>query len=144
MRKLLFTIITIALFLSHAIAYDFQIAGTSGWTKTPYAAIEGKELVIAAKGKIKHSFISGWHGPSGNSAAFCTGCRYTTKCNVAALIMKIGENGKIYCVDPIISGKAPASGPIYFAINDMPLNDNEGSFIIKLEGPGVTLGGSHF
>lgn len=87
--------------------------------------------------------MSGWHGPAGNASAFCANCRITRRCNVAALIMKIG-NSKPYCVDPIISGNAPASGAIYFAINDMPLNDNDGSFQIKLVGPGVTLGGSTF
>jgi len=123
--------------------YTYSISGTSGWIKSPYNAISGKELVIAARGSVKHSWMSGWHGPGGNSAAFCSDCRLTRRCNVAALIMRIG-NSKIYCIDPLISGPAPASGAIYFAINDVPLNDNDGSFTIKLSGPGVSIGGSRF
>lgn len=57
--------------------------------------------------------------------------------------MTIWSN-KSYCVDPVISGNAPASGAIYFAINDIPLNDNDGSFIITLSEHGITLGGSTF
>ena len=129
---------------AQAEAYDYSIAGSSSWTKTPYNAVQGKELVIAATGEVKHSWMSGWHGPGGNSSAFCADCRVTRKCNVAALIMRIGERGDPYCVDPFLSGAAPASGAIYFSINDFPLNDNEGSFDIKLEGPGVSLGGSTF
>lgn len=130
-------------FTVNAGDYDFQIGGDQHWTKSPYRAIEGQELAIVAQGSVKHSLISGWYGPDGNSGALCGNCRITSNCAVAALIMKIG-NSKAYCVGTLLSGAAPASGDIYFAINDVPPNDNEGNFSIKLTGPGVTLGGNTF
>lgn len=128
---------------AHTQEYEFYIPGTYGWTKTPYNAVKGQQLIIAATGSVSHSFMSGFHGPQGNSNAFCRDCRMVAHCNVAGLIMRIG-NGRAFCVDPILRGSAPASGPIYFAINDAPLHDNSGGFRIILSGPGVTIGGSTF
>ncbi len=123
---------------------DYSISGTSTWTKTVFRAVKGEEIRIVARGSVKHSWMSGWHGPDGNPSPFCSGCVITSKCNVAELIMRIGKTGKIYCVGSLLRGKAPADGDIYFAINDTPLGDNEGGFEIMLRGPGIDLGGRTF
>ncbi len=116
---------------------DVTLDGKSGWVKTSFQVTEGKEITIQAKGRVRHSWMSGWHGPKGNPSPFCNSCRTSSRCNVAALIVKFGRDGKVHCVEEKISGKAPASGFVYFAVNDHPLNDNEGEFNIILHGPGV-------
>ncbi len=81
------------------------VDGKSGWKKTAYRATEGKEFTAIARGRVRHSWMSGWHGPEGNPSPFCKSCRITTRCNVAALIMKVGRDGKVYCVEKRIPEK---------------------------------------
>lgn len=143
-RFLFVTFFSIGTFSVQAQEYDWQISGTSGWTKSPYTARAGAEIIIAAFGQVQHSWISGWHGPDGNSSAFCQNCKLESSCNVAALLVRFGQSDKVYCVGNLISGPSPASGSIYFAINDSVLSDNQGSFSIKIGGPGVSVGGGSF
>ena len=125
--------------------FNYYLSGSSSWVKTPYRAISGKHMILIAKGSVKHSWMSGWHTPDGNPNSFCgNACKLTSKCSVAALIMKIGKRGKVYCVGTLLSGKAPTSGDIYFAVNDIPPSDNEGGFDIILSGTGITIGGNTF
>ena len=129
---------------AYAEEYEWYVRGSSLWTKSPFNAITGEDIGIAATGSVSHSWMSGYHGPDGNSGAFCQDCRLTYDCNVAALLVRIGASGRVYCVGSLIQGKAPASGPIYFAINDVPPNDNQGGFDIFLSGPGISPSGGSF
>lgn len=116
---------------------------TSGWMGSGVCFERGDTLTIIASGSILHSSWDGeYHGPEGNPNSFCgSGCKpYANKCNVAALVAKIGSSNA-RCVGSAISGKIHESGELKFAINDTPVSDNKGSFDVIIKG-GHLCGGS--
>ncbi len=115
---------------------------TSGWMGSGVCFNQGDKLTIAVSGSILHSSWDGkYHGADGNPSSFCGNrCKpYSNRCNVAALVAKIGSS--IRCVGTAISGTIQDSGELKFAINDTPVSDNEGSFQVIIRG-GHLCGGS--
>ena len=101
-----------------------NVAGTtSGWMGSGVCFEKGDKMTIAVSGSILHSSWDGeYHGPEGNPSSFCgNGCKpYANKCNVAALVGKIGSSS-VRCVGTAISGVIQDSGELKFAINDTPV-----------------------
>ena len=120
------------------------VAGTtSGWMGSGVCFEKGDEITIAVSGSILHSSWDGnYHGPEGNPSSWCGNkCKpYANKCNVAALVGRIG-NSSVRCVGTAISGTINDSGELKFAINDSPTSDNKGSFNVVIQG-GHLCGGS--
>jgi len=138
-KKVILIISLISLVITGAYAAQraINISGkTSGWMGSGMCFDKGDELTIAVTGSILHSSWDGeYHGPEGNPNSFCgSGCKpFTNKCNVAALVAKIGSSN-VRCVGTAISGIIHDSGELKFGINDTPVTDNKGSFQVVIQG----------
>lgn len=122
---------------SFATERAISIAGTtSGWAGSGVCFDAGDSITIMATGSVLHSDWDGkYHGPEGNPNSFCGNrCKpYSNKCNVAALVAKIGSSS-VRCVGTAISGTINDTGELKFAINDSPVNDNDGEFNVMIKG----------
>lgn len=136
-------LIALVVFLMAVVTYIYaaerviSVSGkTSGWMGSGVCFESGDTITIIASGSILHSSWDGeYHGPEGNPSSFCGNrCKpYANKCNVAALVAKIGSSN-VRCVGSAISGKIYDSGELKFAINDSPVSDNKGSFDVVIKG----------
>jgi len=139
MKKVIFISLLIVLIITGVYAAErvINISGkTSGWMSSGMCFEKGDKLTIAVTGSILHSTWDGeYHGPEGNPNSFCgSRCKpFTNKCNVAALVAKIGSSN-VRCVGTAISGTIHNSGELKFGINDIPVSDNKGSFQVVIKG----------
>ena len=146
-KSLIVTIILLASVATYIYAKTQRVitveGTTSGWMGSGVCFEKGDEMTIAVSGSILHSSWDGnYHGPEGNPSSWCGNkCKpYTNKCNVAALVGKIGTSS-VRCIGTAISGIIKDSGELKFAINDSPTSDNKGSFNVVIQG-GHLCGGS--
>ena len=110
---------------------------TSGWMSTGVCLSQGDTLTIAVSGTVKHSAASDYYGPDGNPSSWCgDSCKpLTTSCNVAALVLRVGDSGRKHCVGSLLEAEIGSEGgELYFGINDTPTLDNDGGFDVGITG----------
>ena len=123
--------------LLYADQKNIKISGkTQGWYGTGMCFEKGDKMVLKPRGTIEHSWASGYNGPEGNPGSLCgNSCKpLASHCNVGALVGRIGSGGSAQCVDGDISTTVSNSGELFLGINDMPVQDNEGSFYVDIKG----------
>ena len=103
------------------------------WTPTGLTVQKGQRFTITATGTIQ---LSPNQNDSAGPAGSTTGRRATSaplaRMLAGELIAKIGDNGRPFPIGSSTTITMPASGQLFFGVNDDGFNDNTGSFQVTI------------
>ena len=117
---------------SHLQGHTATIQANKPWQRSDVQVESGDSVKILAMGKWSPAPAFGlWSGPEGLSSDLGKEVPWIP---LAALMGKIGENGKPFEVGPELALRATGNGELFFAINDpFPwITDNSGSLQVTV------------
>lgn len=106
-----------------------EVSATTDWTDSFIKVQKGDQIeMIATRGQINLG-RNGYAGPDGISAG--DGRKPMSDCPTGALLARI-ESGNPVCAGSRSEYTAPAAGRLLFGLNESSLQDNTGSFVVRI------------
>ncbi len=116
-------------------ARTIRVPGDAGWVDTGIRVVEGQRLVFRTTGEIRLSNNDNdVAGPAGAHSGRTAANAPLRREAAGALIGRI-DNGEPFGIGDQRTITAPATGTLHLAVNDDVLNDNVGSFTVRLSSP---------
>lgn len=113
---------------------EFEVPGTVIWLDSGMNATAGQRLSVRATGEI--SLGNGvMVGPDGLASTPANSAPMITDLPFGSLIMRVGVGGAAIFAGHATDVAAPASGRVYFGVNDKSTTDNSGSFVVRVRLP---------
>ncbi len=118
------------------LRYDLQVPSEKAWTDTGIDLLQGDTLRITAEGTISYT-TSKTCGPDGGKREWGDLLKSlpVNDSGRGALVGLIGESGvaKAFLVGAKFEGTVAANGRLFLGLNDDNLDNNKGSFKVKIE-----------
>ncbi len=130
-------VITIALVPSCSLFKIFpktvEVPATVVWFASEVDVEDGDELLITAEGLVSLNPDFPSFGPDGTDEYGLTPADHPLPDSLlGALVAKIGLSGDVFLVGSELTFTAPVDGELYFAVNDVPVTNNDGFYTVTI------------
>ncbi|HEX7086074.1 MAG TPA: hypothetical protein VF198_06895 [Vicinamibacterales bacterium] len=112
-----------------------QVPGDAGWVNTGIRVVEGQRLMFRTTGQIRLSTNDNDVAGPGGAFSGRTAANAPLRREAAGALIGRIDNGQPFGIGDQREITAPATGVLYLAVNDDVLNDNVGSFTVRLSSP---------
>src|SRR5690606_9480067 len=112
-----------------------RVPGDAGWVNTGIRVVEGQRLVFRTTGEIRLSNNDNDVAGPGGAHSGRTAANAPLRREAAGALIGRIDNGEPFGIGDQRTITAPATGVLFLAVNDDVLNDNVGSFTVRLSSP---------